>query len=317
MSTTARAPASSIGSGASPRLEGNEISGNAQHGIGIGGTGTEPVVRSNRVHDGKHNGIFVQDGASPRIEENEIWANAGPGIAIQGAGTNALVRANHVHDGRTNGILIQGGASPRIEDNEIWANAEVGIAVNGPGSNPVVRANRVHDGQSAGILVRGGASPQIEDNEVWGHPRGGIIVQGARTGDLRTNRLHDNGGQDIAVVDGNGQDTSRSRLPVDPPAPTQRKDTRMVKVEGSRYLFTAGGRSAYLADGTELTVAVTTEDGRIGVLTDHDRWYVATLDPVPGVNITKANVLKVHGGKPYAYRDAEKLAASRDRQGGR
>jgi hypothetical protein len=83
----------------------------------------------------------------------------------------------------------------------------------------------------------------------------------------------------------------------------------VTRVEGSQLLYTAGGRSAYLPDGREVTVVVTTEDGSIGVLTDHDRWYVATLHTVSGT--TTATVLKAHGGKPYAYRDAERLAASR------
>lgn len=83
----------------------------------------------------------------------------------------------------------------------------------------------------------------------------------------------------------------------------------MTRVEGSKFLYTAGGRSAYRPDGREVSVVVTTEDGSIGVLTDHDRWYVATLRTVSGM--TTATVLKVHGGKPYAYRDAERLVASR------
>lgn len=83
----------------------------------------------------------------------------------------------------------------------------------------------------------------------------------------------------------------------------------MTRVEGSsQLLYTAGGRPAYLPDGREVSVVVTTKDGSIGVLTDHDRWYVATLRVVSGM--TTATVLKVHGGKPYAYRDAERLAAS-------
>ena len=86
----------------------------------------------------------------------------------------------------------------------------------------------------------------------------------------------------------------------------------MSRVQGSKVLYTASGRSAYLPDGREVTIVVTTEDGSIGVLTDHDRWYVATLRTVSG--ITAATVLKVHGGKPYAYRDAERLASRGDIQ---
>ena len=86
----------------------------------------------------------------------------------------------------------------------------------------------------------------------------------------------------------------------------------MTRVQGSKFLYTASGRSAYLPGGQSVDVVVTTEDGRIGVLTDHDRWYVAILNA--GSGNTTATVLKVHGGKPYAYRDAERLASRRDIQ---
>ena len=85
----------------------------------------------------------------------------------------------------------------------------------------------------------------------------------------------------------------------------------MTRVEGSLVLYTAGGQPAYLPDGREVSVVVTAEDGSIGVMTDHDRWYVATLRMVSGM--TTATVLKVHGGKPYAYGDAERLAGRRDK----
>ncbi len=88
----------------------------------------------------------------------------------------------------------------------------------------------------------------------------------------------------------------------------------MTQVQGSKYLYTAGSdRKAYLPDGRSLEVVVTTEDESIAVLTDYDHWYVATLRPTGVVNMPAATIVKVHGGKPYAYRDAEKLAASRVR----
>jgi len=167
--------------GASPRIEENEVWASAGKAIEMGGAGTDPLVRANRIHDGE--GILVGEGACPRIEENEIWANRWSGISIIDAGTDPLVRANRIHDGEGEGIGVALGASPRIEDNEIWMRF-IGITVGGAGTDPLIRANKVHDGKgpaSIGIYVREGASPRIEENEIWANACTGIRITGART----------------------------------------------------------------------------------------------------------------------------------------
>lgn len=197
--------------GASPRIEENEVSGNAVAGraFSIHGAGTDPLVRANRIHDSHTSGIYVYAGASPRIEENEIWANASAGIDTRGAGTDPLVRANRIHDGNDCGIGVGGGASPRIEENEVWANASAGISISGVGTDPLVRANRVHDGQEgiyvwqgAGIFVSGGASPQIEENEIWANASAGIAIKDADTSPVIIRN---------AVQDGPGRRDLRAR----------------------------------------------------------------------------------------------------------
>jgi len=186
--------------GASPRIEENEIWGNAKGGIEICGAGTDPLVRANRIQE---SGIFVYYGAAPRIEGNEIWASALIGIAISDAGSDPLVRANRVHDGKGCGIAVGDGASPRIEENEIWANAEEGISIVGAGTDPLVRANRVHDGQKSGISVGHGASPRIEENEVWANAGRGIEITGAGTSPaIIGNTVRDGLGDGISVWDG-------------------------------------------------------------------------------------------------------------------
>ena len=109
-------------------------------------------------------------------------------------------------------------------------------------------------------------------------------------------------------------DPARER---DPRRPQPARDAAhgvspMRQVQGSKLLYTTDGdQAAYLPDGRELKVVVTTEDGSIGVLTDYDHWYVASLRPTAVVNRMAATIVKVHGGKPYAYRDAERLAEGR------
>ena len=62
--------------GASPRIEYNEVWGNAAEGIFISGNGTAPVVTGNTVRDGLDDGIYVLDAAAPTIESNTIRDNA-------------------------------------------------------------------------------------------------------------------------------------------------------------------------------------------------------------------------------------------------
>jgi parallel beta-helix repeat protein len=130
--------------GAFPRIEGNEIWANLAFGMSIVGAGTDPLVRANRVHDGKGPGILVSEGASPRIERNEIRAHADVGIAILDLGTDPLVRTNRVHDGKGSGILVSGGASPTIKGNTVTGNARGAIVVNWD-SDPAIGRNVVRD----------------------------------------------------------------------------------------------------------------------------------------------------------------------------
>jgi parallel beta-helix repeat protein len=166
---------------ASPRIEENDIWANKVCGIYVGGTGSDSLIRANRIHDCQSAGISVWEGASPRVEENDIWANRG-GIYVRGAGTDPLVRANRVHDAILgSGISVWEGASPRVEENDIWANRLPGISIRDAGTDPLVRANRVHDGHDRGIGVAEGASPRIEGNEVWANRSAGIWISGAGT----------------------------------------------------------------------------------------------------------------------------------------
>lgn len=187
-----------IAMGASPRIEDNEIWGNAHAGIGIVDAGTDPLILGNRVHDGETDGIDVSKGAAPRIEGNEVWGNAQIGISIHGAGTKPLILANRVHDGQGFGIGVRNDAEPRIEGNEVWANAGTGLAIVGAGTIPLVRANTISNGSGCGIWVAKGASPQVEGNDIWGNAEPGILVEMEGTNpSIRANRVHD--GQTVGI----------------------------------------------------------------------------------------------------------------------
>ena len=76
-------------------MEDNDVFANGGPGIGIDVDG-EPVVRNNRIQDGKTHGICVYAGGRGTLESNEIYGNAAAGIQV-GAGANPTVRDNRLH----------------------------------------------------------------------------------------------------------------------------------------------------------------------------------------------------------------------------
>ena len=74
------------------------MSGNALAGIEVK-TGADPIVRRNRIHDGKSAGIVVYEQGRGTYEDNEVSGNALPGIEV-GTGADPVVRRNRIHDGK-------------------------------------------------------------------------------------------------------------------------------------------------------------------------------------------------------------------------
>ncbi len=166
--------------------------------------GADPVVRRNRIHDGKQSGILVKDNGRGTFEENEVFGNAFAGIAVR-EGADPVVRRNRIHDGKQGGIFVYGNGRGTFEENEVFGNALTGIEVR-EGGDPVVRRNRIHDEKSAGILVRGNGRGTFEENEVFGNALSGILVKDGGDPVVRRNRIHDDK-QDGILVYENGRGT--------------------------------------------------------------------------------------------------------------
>ena len=71
--------------GASPRIEENEVWGNAQSGIVVRFDGTEPTISQNRLYDNGGEDIYVVDGARPKMSGNVTGHPSGDPTA-QGSG---------------------------------------------------------------------------------------------------------------------------------------------------------------------------------------------------------------------------------------
>ena len=95
--------------GASPRLEGNDLSANGT-GIGVRGHGTDPLVIGNTVAGTRHAGVIVDEAASGRFEGNTVSGAGGAGIWVDDAGTAPSFSGNQVSASGAAGVLVTDGA---------------------------------------------------------------------------------------------------------------------------------------------------------------------------------------------------------------
>ncbi len=185
----------------SPLIEGCEITSQDRACIGIHSS-ANPVVRGNRIHDGKSAGVFAYERGGGLIEDNEIYANALAGVAIE-TEANPTVRGNRIHDGKNAGVIVYERGGGLIEDNEIYANERAGVSIQTE-ANPTVRGNRIHDGKSAGVFAYERGSGLIEDNEIYANERAGVSIQTEANPTVRGNRIHDGKDAGISVYEGGG-----------------------------------------------------------------------------------------------------------------
>lgn len=163
----------SIGEASRPTITSNVFEGSC---ILVGGPGSEPDIRDNRIEDSQctPHSVWVLDGAAPTITSNVI-----------------------VGDHTTGGVRVNGeGSAPSIQGNTI-AGGDVGIWMGG-GAGGLVQRNHV-SGARTGIAVVD-AHPTISVNDVVGNGIG-IAIEGASRPDLVANTVCDNE-QDLDIRDG-------------------------------------------------------------------------------------------------------------------
>lgn len=62
-------------------FHGWHVVGNTLAGVQIR-SGSNPLVRRNKIHNGCHGGIYIHDGGMGTIEENEIYGNTLAGVWV-------------------------------------------------------------------------------------------------------------------------------------------------------------------------------------------------------------------------------------------
>lgn len=146
-----------------------DISSQGSACVAIHGS-ADPILRRNRIHDGKSAGVLVYDNGKGTLEDNEIFANKFAGVAISEGG-NPTLRRNRIRDGKESGIFIYSNGQGLLEDNEIFANAKAGVSICGDG-DPTLRRNRITQNGYAGIGVRYGGGGTFEGNDLQENTEG-------------------------------------------------------------------------------------------------------------------------------------------------
>ena len=182
-------------------LDGCDITGQGFTCVAIRG-GADPRLRRNRIHDGKHAGVFVFENGLGTFEDNDIFGNALAGVCISQGG-NPTLRRNRIHDGLQGGVMAWENGQGTLEDNDIFGNALAGMEIK-TGGNLTLRGNRIHDGKQVGVMVWENGQGTLEDNDIFGNALAGVEIKTGGNPTLRRNRISKNGSQAIRVSTGGG-----------------------------------------------------------------------------------------------------------------
>ena len=77
-------------------------------------TGSNPIIRKNKIWGGQNGGILVYNSGLGLIENNEIFDNAMAGVWIK-TDSNPILRQNKIYDGRDGGICIFNGGKGLVK----------------------------------------------------------------------------------------------------------------------------------------------------------------------------------------------------------
>jgi F-box protein 11 len=136
--------------------------------------GADPLLRRNRIHDGKSAGVYVYEDGRGTLEDNEIFGNAYAGVEIRTGGDPTL-RRNRIHDGKQGGVYVNEDGRGTLEDNEIIGNAFRGVTIE-TGGNPTLRRNRISHNGEQGIKVHKSGQGVFEDNDLRENAKGAWLI---------------------------------------------------------------------------------------------------------------------------------------------
>ena len=88
----------------------------------------EPLVLSNRIHDGRDSGVLVCENGQGLVKDNEIFANQMAGVAI-GRGGASRVTGNTIRDGSGGSLCLSLHSKGTISSNVIHQHPKSAMQV--------------------------------------------------------------------------------------------------------------------------------------------------------------------------------------------
>ena len=89
------------------RVEDNDIFANRRAGVAILKEGA-PLVKGNRIHDGRDSGVLVCENGKGSVVDNEIFANQMAGVAVGRGGASRITGLSLIHITEPTRLLSMG-----------------------------------------------------------------------------------------------------------------------------------------------------------------------------------------------------------------
>ena len=117
--------------------------GNVSAGVVVQ-SGADPIIASNRIHEGLNAGVFVHGvGTKGQLENNQIWRNRLSNFIIAGGSDPSFV-TNVICNGQAEGVLILDATTKgRLEGNCLYGNARGGVRIHA--GAPYLCGNTIRD----------------------------------------------------------------------------------------------------------------------------------------------------------------------------
>ncbi|HEX8143748.1 MAG TPA: right-handed parallel beta-helix repeat-containing protein [Pyrinomonadaceae bacterium] len=145
-------------------LEDCDITSDTWACVAVHGTMADPIIRRNKIHDGKAGGVFIYDHGKGTIEDCDIYGHTNAAIEIKD-GSNTIVRRSKLYDNKASGVYVWKNSKGLIEDCDIYGNEYAGITI-GEYASPTIRKCKIHNGKAGGIFVYDHGKGMIEDCEI-------------------------------------------------------------------------------------------------------------------------------------------------------
>ena len=177
-------------------IENCDVSSNRGTGIVVSGPGSEPEIRSVKVHDCWLNGMLFTNRSRGLVENSDIYGNGWAGIRSE-AGSQPVVRRSRVHHGKMDGVLIarQGGGT--FEECEMFENNYNGVSAR-EASSVSLNHCRIFNQKSTGIFVHDRSSGRVEECETFGNAKSGIEIADQGNAQVLKSKVHH--GQTTGII---------------------------------------------------------------------------------------------------------------------